>query len=238
MSKKEIRDKDGNVYVEKHEVPDEIIGPDGKTYIRKKPWHKRWYFWVILIPVILFALTVLLAIIASIMASPSSSSEPATRAGKVAKSNWKNNRLIFKDGSFTITEKYRSERYEEDEAGKRDYISGGVMLIGTFKNKSNKSINVTKFMDKHLKVRSLTENGEWLLEPISYSVAGSGSKQLMKQAEIEVQPHQSQKCGVNFDGESGKNIPNDIYFKIYNNGKKVYETDPKKLETRELVYKK
>lgn len=240
MSKKEIRDKNGNIYVEKNDVPEEITGPDGKTYIRKKPLHKRWYFWVLIAFIIIFVVPVVLSIITAIFVGTSSSStnKPLSKTAKVAKNNWKNNKLVFKDGTFTIDEKYRSERYEEDEAGKRDYIGGGVMIIGTFKNKTDKPVQVTSFMNKHLKVRSVTENGEWILEPNSYSVRGSGSKQQLRREKIAVEPNESVKCGVNFDGEYGKNIPNDIYFKIRNNGKTIYKTNITKLKTQDLIYGK
>lgn len=180
-------------------------------------------------------------LIATAISARNSPAPKLSPAAKLAKANWKKNRLNFSNGTFTINDKYRSERYEEDAAGDSKYIGGGVMFIGKFTNKSTKPQRVVDFMNQHITVKTWKNTDQYLeLDPESYEVFYKGSKMSINRKDLTVAPHKTIKCAVNFNGQPHKDVPNHFTFAIQNNkGKKIWEANeynPIKLKTQTWTY--
>lgn len=196
----------------------------------RKPLHKRWWFWLLIIFLAIFVLPV-------IMFGFSDSGSPThlSKAAKIAKNNWKANKIEFADGAFQVDNHVHSKMYSSDEDGFRTFNGGGILFTGKFTNKSNSNIDLTNWWAKHIEVRSYDENGYYSLAPVSYALKENGRKQSIARSQIIIRPYETVSCGINNVYRRGKDIKHDqIRVELKNHGKKVWMTDPAEYKTEDF----
>lgn len=203
---------------------------DNKNKKEKKPIYKRVWFWL-LVPVAFIVLIDICGVMFMLL-SPGSSSNYSSNSqpsqSEIIQKNWKHNKLDFKDGTFNISKKEILNVYEPS----LDRKQGGILLVGTYKNRTKKSMKASDFIDNHIQAKAIGSKFEYDLYPTSWlgytkysDLIDTGNKNLL--------PGRSTKCAILIAPDDEKYIPNKIKIDIIK-GNTIYYTVKTKLPVEQL----
>lgn len=194
--------------------------------------HHSFFYYVGVVVVVIFCINFVIGFIHGCSnamdddSSGSSVTEKKMTAAERAKFNWKNKRISFSDGVFKIKRiaKIKAYTFGSD-------LVPGLLLVGTYTNKTNEAESVTDFLDNHTGVTNIGKKTESDMDPTGYRESSPEYRQLFRNADDKTRPHKTVKCAVHYmsDHGLGEDIPNKFRFQIINN-----ETDDHILYTVNL----